>query len=786
MRDLDRSELSGPGNALSEPEAGTDGARNEAGNTEDIENNEAYCADGDGAGEDLPSYDKAEAGSENGEPGCKLIKAGRFLIAAFLAASSFVLFFAGRYVDAAVVAAALIVLLLFISVTERGQKYTLWPDKKAALLMCYSSYIGPSSANALFIPLKVRFAPLLAGFLGAALTVLSGLSEGLSPADITASAIACMCSTLFLGLGTLTIIALRNGISRLKQNDIDILKPEKLGVIARCDLLMADKTVFYGNKNAEISGVYTNGGFIGLSELSFEAHKLLLVGSNICSDEALGRAFGFKQRIGEVLLRAMRTSPVEEKEIARYKLTRRIPYDEETGITSAECCTPYGSIVSFTAGRPESLLPYIKYVNDDSNIREITPHELKRLRVILRQGYSAGRLAIALATGIPGESALTFLSFIFVTVQTVDDADKAVSDLKENGTDTLMVTDENETSAFTRASSLKVTADMSQVLTGYRIDNFRSGSLVRASLHARLAAETGSRHRLILGKILRQRRRVLAGASKNPDDTLLENAEIRITSEKTDSKYPPDVCSRTCMITDVAILVKTARTVASFARRASYQMLFSPMCMSLILFMCVALTGTVPFTPAVVAVSVLLLPLPQACLTASSDYGEECLGYMSIAPVYKLERRSAVKIPGAGYIAWWLMSVFVTVFSCLIIYGIYSPGDKLGVSAASAAAFLAFFFELTVNGIVSFVWGRSVFSIMEQGGRKMLLITLIMLAAVLGLIKVSSAAGLFGFASVPYRVVPAAMSPALLLLAAYELLTALRKKYEKRRGRRAR
>jgi magnesium-transporting ATPase (P-type) len=742
-----------------------------------------------GAGIDKRDSEQKESGSFGrdkkiitDEYGLLLVKAGRLLASLFLAVVSLVLFLAGKNADAVIVLSCLLISYLFASASDRGQKYTLWPDKKASHRLSFSVLVGPPHTNGMFIPLKLRYAPLAVALLCGIVMLIIGIVNNKSAVDIALDFTAGLSPSILLGLGGISSIAAGNAITRLRQHDIELLSPEKIGNMAACDMLLADKSLFSGDKGTEISGVYINDAFCGLSELNFENHKHLVIGFSLCDDGSLTKTYGFKQKISESILRAMRASPVEQREVSRYKLTRHIPFDANIGLVSAECCTPFGNIISFTVGKPESVLQHIKFIQASTETREISPQDLRRLRVKLRQNYLSGKLAAAIALGIPGESALTFLGFVFLSVPAVNDADTAISDLKENGTETMLVTDEDESSSFYRASNLKIASDISEVINGHRIDNFKLDNLIRASLHARLAAEVNSNHRLILGRILHKRKRVLAAASKNPTDTLLENADIRITSEK-GGVYPPDVCSRTCKITDVSILIRTAKAVCSLGKRACYHMLFAPLCLSVFMLLCAATTGNLPFSTAVIVPTVLLIPLPQTILIASADYGSEKLTYKSFIPSYLNEKQPPIKIPGSGFAAWWMFSsLFVALFGFGVFESIREE-TKLGVPVAMSAAYLTLFLAVMLNGLISFVWGKSILSVLEQGGRRILVVTLIIVSTLIVLSRLSGFNSMMGFKVVPYRQIPSAALPSVILFSLYEIMTFARKKYDKRKER---
>ena len=694
---------------------------------------------------------------------------GETLAAALLlAAAAAVLYLggntAGSLVTAGTLAAALLVCGAAVGVSRERNGLSREEQRR---LMCFV-YGGVLPGTGLALSPLVRLVPpALAAAAAGAYLLRAAVGGGLD-GGTAAAVLAVFCAAATVGGPLPGLIAAAGGVQGLKQKDVVVRDAEKLAASAAVGAVLADKSVFFAAKGTEIGGVYLMGKARGVSELGFSDATTLLTAINVCDDGALSAAFGFRQSILDGLLRSLRTTRMEHGEIFGAQTTDFLPYDSAVGFARATCVSRGGEVCTYYVGKPELFLGELKSELTPEGSRALNEADLKRIRVHLRQTYSAGREIIAAARGAGEGRGLELIGFLHVNFVVSESAVESVGQLHRVGVTPVYVSEENENCAFYHARELGVARDMSQVLTGARIDRFRPENLERAARHARLCAEAGPAHRRVLTRLVGAERRFLA-ASKFPDDALLEGADVRVTAEG--GAFSTDITGRSCSIEEVSWIVRTARSVCAVARRAEMT-LFTPSIAALLLcFVTAALFGAVPFGAAAAAVLAVLAPLPQTLLTAGMDTRP---GKTSVFRIVSSEADGDGMPLRAGFglaawnVGWWLAAAAASAAVFRALAGTDEAGQTVFGAAAGAGAFLTLLSFSLAHGLVCRVWGRPLTSLKdERGGWGFLIATVLVWLVFYGVLRIPAAAGALGLAAVPYRKLVVTLIPAAAELAVY-------------------
>ena len=676
------------------------------------------------------------------------------------------LFICNRGGEAIAALAGLFAAVLCVVFSERQHRDLMNLDRTTFRKLMYSVYSGKYLENGLRLSLVIRLALIALGFVSIIICLIRALLGGVGEYGTLLSVMATFMASAALGIELPAVIAVSGGIVTLKQQDIEVSDPEKLGTAARAKYVLADKSVFFASKGTETGGVYIRGKAYGVSELSFSEAYPLLAAIYVCDDGGLSAAFGFRQQITDGLLRALRTTQFEHSSRFMFHVLEHSTYDPARGYACARCIDPEGEEKTYFVGKPDALLGALKYDTDEIGLRPIGDADMRYLRLHLRRTYSAGREVMMVAESAEDRSGLVLIGLLNMNCIISEEARESVRELRAVGVEPVYVSEENENCAFYHARELGVARDMSQVLTGARIERFRKENLVRAAKHARLCAEAEAPHRRALTRLLAEDR-VIMSASRSGNDELLRLADVRVTSPS--GEYSTDLVCRNCSIEDVSLVARVARSLCAVARRAEYQLFCAPICAMLLCLFTVAAYGTVPFGVAAMFFVCAVLPLPQMLVTAKMNVGPA----KGIVMSFMMDKKKVSDAPvtaGLGLAGWNLLNCLGTAVCAAYIYGSYISGESVGVGGASAAAFLTVGAYMLVNNLICRVWGKSCISLKdENGGAKFVVVSLLVLAVVLIIAMVGGLSEVFAMSVLPYKRVPLTLAPAAVSLLIYEV-----------------
>ena len=661
---------------------------------------------------------------------------------------------------------SLAVAVACVLVTEKQHRELMGLDRNGSIKLMYSLYNGKFSENGLRMPHAMRLAPLGLGLVAVAACLIRAIWGGVGEYGTVLSLVALFSASAVLGVELPVVIAVSAGIVALKQQDIEVGDPEKLGEAARAKCVLGDKSVFFSSKGTETGGVYINGRAYGVSELTFSEAYPILASIYVCDDGALSAAFGFRQQITDGLLRALRTTSFEHSALFSFHVSEHVPYDPAAGYAAATYINSSGEEKTCFVGKPDAMLPHLGYEIDEVGLRPLGDADMRHLRLHLRRTYSAGREVMAVCEQSPDGKSLVLIGLLHMNCIISQEARESVKELKSVGVEPVYVSAENENCAFYQARELGVARDMSQVLTGARIENFRHENLVRATRHAKLCAEADAKHRVVLTRMLAEDK-VVMSASRSGSDELLRCADVRVSSNG--GVYSTDFVCRNCSIEDVSLVARIARSVCSVARRCEYQMFCGAVCAMLLSVFSVIFCGTVPFGVAASLLIAAVIPLPQMLLTAKMDIAPPKGLVMSFMMENRESRETPVKA-GLGLAGWNILNCIFTAAFVAYIYCSYSSAEAVGRGGASAAAFLAVVGYMLVNNLVCRVWGKSCISLKdENGGVFFIVVTLLILFAAILISSVGGLSSVFGMEALAYKRLPLAIIPAAMSLLVYEI-----------------
>lgn len=680
-----------------------------------------------------------------------LMKVG-FLPSVILFASAFVLAAMGLLKEGAALAGLSVLSLFTIWVLSALSRSRLGISSARLRTYQLSAFSGTPATNGMLVPLFLRRLPLIWGVLTAVIAAVIGVLLKLPTVEVVSGALSALCSAVTLGIGSTAAIAMTGGVVRLQQSGIVVDDHCKIGMVARANVLLADKSVFRIESGAELKGLFFCGDHVRLSDLELRRHFPLVLGLTICDDGSLSREYGFlRENISDALLRIMHVSPPEYEMIHRFSWTAPPKFDRELGYAQGAAVIPEG-VLDYIAGAPKKILPHIKRIYAPEGVRTVADGDRGLLKVTLRNAYSNGFSVIALAAG-KEEEGLTFIGYAFSATELVPDTALSVAELERNGVRVIEASDENENAAFHEAYRAGVAEHMGQVLSREKIDRFSTAGAGRAISVFKVAAEVDGPRRAVLVRLLKGRKKLTVAASRDARDGLLPDADISVGAS-VDAKT--DAYIKNCRISDVAEFIRISRGVCARAYKSAAYLLCVSLCAVFCAAASLAFAGRVPFAPHAAVVLTLLLPVLQAVSCALGGGTKSEINY-KIAP--GAQGRGIGRLPDRAFPV------------ILIIYAFYAGV----VSAAmfekygSGHAFLTLGLLMLGGGMICRVWGKTLMMASSYGGKGFLLSTFFSGAILLPLVLVPRAAAFFALEGFSYRNLPSAVLPALVPIVLYEI-----------------
>lgn len=715
-------------------------------------------------------------GDRHGEAGLLLIKAGKLLPLLLAAALAAALFITGAAAAAAALGltVASAVTAGYFAEKKAAARFGIPKSKILEAESCVSS--GEESANGLFIPRWLRSAPAAVGAVAALVAAVVMLAGEAEAEAVVNAAVACLCAGISLNLGAAAAVSLSAASAQLSMLDIRADRPEVFGAVARSKLLMADESVFCGYKNAELRGFYTDGNKARIAALNMKEHMPLIIGAYYCDDGSLGEAYCIRETLGDLLLRLMRSTPMEHQTLTGFTLLRRIPYTDESGFISAFYNAPSGDSLTCTAGRPDVLMPLCKHIYRDGAVYPMDEASFKRIRNVVSSARDTGEKTVLICAGLPESMDLTFIGCLFFETPFDRDSGRSVAALAETGVTTLVVSNETEKGALHKAAAAGITGDSSRVLTSARLDTFKDENLFKAAGHARLAAEMDDAHRDRLGRLMGERYGSYIAASRSGRDVIFKNASVVISN--TESDYGTDCLVRRCRVNEVTDIVRIAKSACRAFRKSAVQLLSSRLAAALAFFLVVVFMGRAPLLPLPAAMLVLLLPLGQSFVISSSrETAWQLSG--STGPVLQ-EELSIPKIPGRLLSAW---AVFAALLAAVLSVFVYERLlSSTGGGAAAHGFALTLSFAVLATGMTVHVWGKTLFLYESYRGRGLLISTAVTAVLAAAIPLVGPLSSFLGFAKLPMKAYPGTVLPAVLIILIYEFGRIISLRYERRRA----
>lgn len=350
-------------------------------------------------------------------------------------------------------------------------------------------------------------------------------SEGLLKNFMTSVAIAV--AAIPEGLPAVVTIIMAMGVQKMSRKNVVIRKLKSVETLGSCSVICSDKTGTLTCNRLRVVSVCGAAKELSPKHSSGVKQKLLLCMS-VCNT-VKGTQGNY---IGDPTEVALRVYADEMKFAADYKKLAEEPFTSERKMMTVAAETG-GEKLSFTKGAPDVLIKRCTHILTNAGVRELKRSDVTSILTQNdRMSDDALRVlgfAYSPFTGVIREENLIFIGLCGMSDGLKEGVKEAVEECRAAGIATVMITGDHVRTAFSIAKKLNIARDMSEVMTGDRLDSLSDPERDRAIENCRVFARVSPKHKNMIVKALQRRGKVVAMTGDGINDApSIQSADIGI------------------------------------------------------------------------------------------------------------------------------------------------------------------------------------------------------------------------------------------------------------------
>lgn len=400
------------------------------------------------------------------------------------------------------------------------------------------------------------------------LIFVMNLFHGVNMLDSLMFAVALAVAAIPEALSSIVTIVLAIGTQKLsKENAIikNLKSVESLGCVG---VICSDKTGTLTQNKMTVKKVYVNGKVVENSglDISNRAESIILKESILCNDATT--EVGDPTEIA--LVNLAEQYEMSHKELkSQYPRISEIPFDSDRKLMSTVHKIDE-HIVMYTKGALDSLLPRLKSILIGSEVRSITPEDIKNIEKINTQFAETGLRVLTYAYKTlecekdichDDENGYIFVGLVGMIDPPRVESKEAVEKCIMAGIKPVMITGDHKVTARTIAKEIGIYQDGDNVLEGVDVEKMSDDELREKVAHTSVYARVSPEHKIrivtawqSLGKIC-----AMTGDGVN-DAPALKRADIGIAMGITGTEVSKDAASMILADDNFSTIVKAVTT----------------------------------------------------------------------------------------------------------------------------------------------------------------------------------------------------------------------------------
>lgn len=347
------------------------------------------------------------------------------------------------------------------------------------------------------------------------------------------SSIALAVAAIPEGLPAVVTIVLAIGVQRMVKANTIVRKLPSVETLGAVSVVCSDKTGTLTQNKMTVMEAYLPGKYYQNSEFNSKNDdlKLLAKGMSLCSNATVDEGlYGDPTEIALVAFANefdMHKSYLEEQS----PRINELPFDSVRKMMSTHH-KESEKYIQFTKGALDSILKYTKYILKDGQVVEITDKDIDE--IYKANSYFSEKALRVLALAYKEDNSLSEENLIFVGLVAMIDparpeAKGAVSQFKDAGITTVMITGDHKDTAFAIAKELGIATDISQCVMGQDIDGLSPEELQELVKNVRVFARVSPENKVSIVKAFKDNGNIVAMTGDGVNDApSLKAADIGI------------------------------------------------------------------------------------------------------------------------------------------------------------------------------------------------------------------------------------------------------------------
>lgn len=335
------------------------------------------------------------------------------------------------------------------------------------------------------------------------------------------------------GLPAVVTITLALGVQRMvKVNTITRRLPsvETLGAVS---VICSDKTGTLTQNVMTVVSAYLNEKQYENADFNAQNIAILADGLSLCSDATVDHGvYGDPTEIALVNFANLIGHHKDDLELNTPRV-RELPFDSVRKMMSTLHKVD-NTFVQYTKGAMDNILKYATHIEINGKVRAITNKDLTNINEVAAKMAHRALRVLALAKKVVSDEVISEDNLIFVgLVGMVDpprpEAIPAVSNLKEAGITTIMITGDHADTAFAIAGELGITNTQENVMTGAELDTLSDEEIQEVLRTKRVFARVSPENKVQIVNALQANGEIVAMTGDGVNDApSLKAADIGI------------------------------------------------------------------------------------------------------------------------------------------------------------------------------------------------------------------------------------------------------------------
>lgn len=394
------------------------------------------------------------------------------------------------------------------------------------------------------------------------------LFHGVNILDSLMFAVALAVAAIPEALSSIVTIVLAIGTQKLSKENAIIKNLKSVEALGCVGVICSDKTGTLTQNKMTVKKVYVSGRVLEDSGLDSTrlAEDIILKESVLCNDATT--EVGDPTEIA--LINLAEKYNVGYKELKeKYPRISEIPFDSDRKLMSTVHEID-GKIIMFTKGALDSLLPRLKSIIHGSEIREITPEDIKEIENINTMFAETGLRVLTYAYKVlecekdichDDENGYIFVGLVGMIDPPRVESKEAVEKCIMAGIKPVMITGDHKVTARTIAKEIGIYQEGDNVLEGVEVEKMSDEELKEKVAHTSVYARVSPEHKIrivtawqSLGKIC-----AMTGDGVN-DAPALKRADIGIAMGITGTEVSKDAASMILADDNFSTIVKAVTT----------------------------------------------------------------------------------------------------------------------------------------------------------------------------------------------------------------------------------